>query len=66
MFNMFTILLAILSVTSALKQSPGCGKELPKQPHPGHHHRFHIQYEDKYLGSLDREYILQIPPGELI
>ena len=51
--------------TNGLKPSLGCGKQMPKQPHPGHQHKFSLYYEDKGLGSVYRNYIFQLPSGKV-
>ena len=51
---------------NGLKPSLGCGKEMPKQPHPGHQHKFSLYYEDKGLGSVYRNYIFQLPSGTML
>ena len=56
-------ILCFINVSNALKPSSGCGKQMPNQPHPGNHHKFHIQYQDQYLGLLERQFILQLPNG---
>ena len=53
----------LLEACQAVQPSTGCGRDLPSQPHPGHHHRFRIQFHDKHLGVIDRDYILQLPNG---
>ena len=55
----------LLEACQAVRPSTGCGRDLPQQPHPGHHHRFRIQFHDKYLGVVPRDYILQLPKGKL-
>ena len=55
------LLICFVSKVFGQKPSSGCGKTLPLQPHPGHHHKFNVNYEDKSLGTVKRNYILQIP-----
>ena len=55
----------LLEACQAVNPSTGCGRDLPQQPHPGHHHRFRIQFHDKHLGVILRDYILQLPKGKL-
>ena len=54
----------ILTITSALRPSFGCGHQKPPLPHAGHHHRFDLRYNDANLGEIYRHYILQIPNGK--
>ena len=62
---MKTILFALFNLiwtSSALKPSSGCDQS-SDSPHPGESERFYFTYEDKRLGSVDRDFIIQIPPG---
>ena len=55
-----------LSIGHGLKPSAGCGRAFPPHPKPGFHHRFHVNYHDKGLGVVDRNYFLQIPGGKFL
>ena len=52
-----------LQQANGVNLSPGCGKTLPEQPRPGKHHKFSVSYQDKILGDVERNYIIQIPRG---
>ena len=62
---LFSLSIFILKSLAAygLNASPGCGKTLPEQPRPGKHHKFSVSYQDKILGDVERNYIIQIPRG---
>ena len=55
----------LLEACQGVQPSTGCERDLPSKPHPGHHHRFQIQFHDKHLGVIPRDYILQLPKGKL-
>ena len=57
------ILNLLIPANYGVNLSPGCGKTLPEQPRPGKHHKFSVTYQDKILGDVERNYIIQIPRG---
>ena len=61
-FSIF-ILNSLIPANYGQNLSPGCGKTLPEQPRPGKHHKFSVSYQDKILGDVERNYIIQIPRG---
>ena len=67
--SMPVLLISSIFILNSLQQangvnlSPGCGKTLPEQPRPGKHHKFSVSYQDKILGDVERNYIIQIPTG---
>ena len=58
------VLTSCIALVSSLRPSYGCGHQKPPLPHPGHHHRFDLRYNDANLGEIYRHYILQIPNGK--
>lgn len=54
-------LLYLISPSFGLRPSKGCDKPMAEWPFPGHHGTFSVTYEDKLLGPVDRDYILQVP-----
>ena len=60
----FLIIFAYLfQVSLAFTPSKGCDTTLPDQPFPGHHADFHVDYDDKLNGKVNRFYILGLPKG---
>ena len=58
----FFITFAYLFQTSlALTPSKGCDTTLPDVPFPGHHADFHVDYDDKLHGIVNRFYVLGLP-----
>ena len=57
-------LVSCIALSSALRPSFGCSHQKPPLPHPGHHHRFDVTYNDANIGEIYRHYILQIPNGK--
>ena len=56
------ILSTMVWISSAVKPSPGCWHS-SDSPKPGESERFYFIYEDKLLGGVERDFIIQIPPG---
>ena len=46
------LLLGITGSSLGVRPSPGCGKSLPAQPHPGHSHSFNVAVNDPNLGGV--------------
>ena len=46
------LLLGITGSSLGVRPSPGCGKSLPSQPHPGHSHSFTVAVNDPNLGGV--------------
>ena len=58
----FLVTFAYLCQTSlALTPSKGCDTTLPDVPFPGHHADFHVDYDDKLHGIVNRFYVLGLP-----
>ena len=61
------ILIFCLGLTSTfgLRPSPGCEKPQPSSPGEGEHEMIYFMYEDRQLGEVERDYIIQIPNGKV-
>ena len=55
----------ILAKSLAVQPSAGCGKTLPESPRPGEYHRFFFIHNDIKLGPVERDFIVQLPKGNL-
>ena len=62
------ILILSLGITStlSLRPSQGCNKPQPSSPNEGEHEMIYFMYEDRQLGEVERDYIIQIPNGKVV
>ena len=65
MFGQVLILISIFRNSLAIQPSAGCGKILPDSPKPGEHHRFFFERNDVLLGTIERDFIVQISKGKV-
>jgi len=54
-------LLLLATPGLAVRLSPGCGAEIPHQPHPGGSHNKQVELVDPVMGEVTRHYRLHIP-----
>ena len=62
-FMLFWLLAVALKPGQAVSPSSGCGRDIPDTPRPGRDKIVNVIYQDKGLGPIGRNYIIQLPTG---
>ena len=65
MKHLIFIFCLCLTSTFGLRPSPGCDKPQPSSPGEGEHEMIYFMYEDRQLGEVERDYIIQVPRGKV-